>query len=239
MLELIQDYWVYFLIGQYPNGPLGGLALTLLLASLGLLLAFPVGLALALMRVSPIAALRWPAMGLIYIVRGTPLLMVVFWAYFLIPSLTGVKTNQFATMLAALVVFDGAYLAEIMRAGIQGLPKGQMESARSCGLSWLQAMRHVILPQALRNMLPSLINQFVSTIKETSLGYVVSLSEVSFIASQISAQVLTHPAEIYGILGLTYFVMCFGLSRWAFWLERRLSRRPSRRGSPAPVTTPP
>lgn len=225
MLELIQDYWVYFLIGQYPNGPLGGLSLTLLLASLGLILAFPIGLLMALARMSPWRALRWPAMGVIYVVRGTPLLMVVFWAYFLIPSLTGIKTNQFITMLAALVIFDGAYLAEIIRAGIQGLPKGQMEAARSCGLSWLQAMRLVVLPQALRNMLPSLINQFVSTIKETSLGYVVSLSEVSFITSQISAQVLTRPAEIYGLLALTYFILCFGLSRWAFWLERRLARR--------------
>ena len=225
MLELIQDYWVYFLIGQYPNGPLGGLSLTLLLASLGLILAVPIGLLMALARMSPWRALRWPAMGVIYVVRGTPLLMVVFWAYFLIPSLTGIKTNQFITMLAALVIFDGAYLAEIIRAGIQGLPKGQMEAARSCGLSWLQAMRLVVLPQALRNMLPSLINQFVSTIKETSLGYVVSLSEVSFITSQISAQVLTRPAEIYGLLALTYFILCFGLSRWAFWLERRLARR--------------
>ncbi len=225
MIELIQDYWVYFLIGQYPNGPLGGLALTLLLASMGLVLALPIGLLMAMARLSPWRALRWPAMGVIYIVRGTPLLMVVFWAYFLIPSLTGIKTNQFITMLAALVAFDGAYLAEIIRAGIQGLPKGQMEAARSCGLSWWQAMRLVILPQALRNMLPSLINQFVSTIKETSLGYVVSLSEVSFIASQISAQVLTRPAEIYGLLALTYFILCFGLSRWAFWLERRLARR--------------
>lgn len=232
MVELFQDYWLYFLIGQYPNGPLGGLALTLLLASLGLLLAFPVGLSMALARVSPWRALRWPAMGLIYVVRGTPLLMVVFWAYFLIPSLTGVKTNQFLTMLAALVVFDGAYLAEIIRAGIEGLPRGQVESARSCGLSWLQAMRLVILPQALRHMLPSLINQFVSTIKETSLGYVVSLSEVSFIASQISAQVLTRPAEIYGLLALTYFILCFGLTRWAYWLERRLARRET----PAPRT---
>jgi polar amino acid transport system permease protein len=227
VIELARDYGVYFLIGQYPNGPLGGLALTLLLASLGLLLAFPIGLLMALARISPWRAVRWPAMALIYVVRGTPLLMVVFWAYFLIPSLTGLKTSQFATMLAALVIFDGAYLAEIIRAGIQGLPKGQMEAARSCGLSWWQALRLVILPQALRNMLPSLINQFVSTIKETSLGYVVSLSEVSFIASQISAQVLTRPAEIYGLLALTYFILCFGLSRWAFWLERRLARRDS------------
>ena len=86
-------------------------------------------------------------------------------------------------------------------------------------------MRLVILPQAVRNMLPSLVNQFVSTIKETSLGYIISLSEVSFVASQISTQLLAKPAEVYLLLGLTYFVMCFGLSRVAFWLERRLAAR--------------
>jgi polar amino acid transport system permease protein len=86
-------------------------------------------------------------------------------------------------------------------------------------------MRLVIMPQAFRNMLPSLVNQFVSTIKETSLGYIISLSEVSFVASQISAQLLTKPVQVYSVLGLTYFVMCFSLSRFAFWLERRLAVR--------------
>ena len=140
MLDVIQNYGLYFLIGQYPNGPLGGLVLTVMLASAGLVLALPVGIVLGLCRVSPFNALRWPATALIYIVRGTPLLMVVFWAYFLLPSVTGLRTPQFATMLVALVVFDGAYLAEIVRAGIQGLPRGQMESARSLGLSYAQAM---------------------------------------------------------------------------------------------------
>ena len=150
MLDLIQTYGIYYLIGQYPNGPLGGLALTFLLASAGLVLALPAGIILGLCRVSPIAALRWPATALVYVVRGTPLLMVIFWAYFLLPSVTGQRTDQFSTMLTALVIFDGAYLAEIVRAGIQGLPRGQMESARSLGLSYMQAMRRVILPQALR-----------------------------------------------------------------------------------------
>ena len=225
MIELVQDYWVYYLIGQYPNGPLGGLALTLVLAALGLVLAFPVGLALALARVSPWRALRWPAMALIYLVRGIPLLMVVFWAYFFLPSVTGVKTDQFWTMLIALVVFDAAYLAEIVRAGVQGLPKGQMECARSLGLPYLTAMRTVVLPQGLRNSLPSLVNQFISTIKETSLGYIIGLTEVSFIANQINTLTFTKPAEVFGILGLTYFVLCFGLSRLAFWIERRLERK--------------
>jgi polar amino acid transport system permease protein len=226
MLELIDTYWLYFLIGQYPNGPLGGLALTLVLASLGLLLGLPLGVVLGIARVSPYAWLRLPVTALVFIVRGTPLLMVVFWAYFFLPSVTGVKTDQFFTMLIALVVFDAVYLAEIVRAGIQGVPKGQVEAARSLGLGYWRTMRTVVLPQATRAMLPSLVNQFVSTIKETSLGYIIGLNEVSFITTQINTQVFTRPAELYAILGLTYFILCFGLSRFAYWLERRLARGP-------------
>lgn len=225
MIELIQNYWLYFLVGQYPQGPLGGLALTVLLGAGALLLASPLGLLLGLARVSTHRVLRWPVTVWIYIVRGTPLLMVVFWAYFFLPSVTGHQTSQFTTMLAALVVFNGAYLAEVVRSGIQGIPRGQMESARSLGLSYFQAMRRVVLPQALRNALPSLVNQFVTTIKETSLGYIIGLSEVSFIASQINAQVLVMPTQVYLILGATYFVLCFGLSRVAYALEARLQRQ--------------
>ena len=224
-LEMVDTYWLFFLVGQYPDGPLGGLALTLVLAALGLLLALPAGLLLGLARVSPWRRLRWPVTAFVFVVRGTPLLMVVFWAYFFLPSITGHKTGQFSTMLIALVLFDGAQLAEIVRAGIQGLPRGQMESARSLGLPWLAAMRRVVLPQALRHMLQSLVNQFVTTIRETSLGYIIGLAEVSFIATQINTLVFIYPTQIYLILGLTYFVLCFGLSRLACWLERRLARR--------------
>jgi len=221
MLELIQTYWVYFLIGQYPNGPLGGLALTVLLAALALVLALPLGILLGLARVSPYRWLRWPITALVFIVRGIPLLMVIFWAYFFLPSITGHKTEQFSTMLMALVLFDSVYLAEIVRAGIQGIPKGQMESARSLGFSYLEAMRLVVLPQGLRHMLPSLVNQFVDTIKATSLGYIIGLTEVSFIAAQINTQVFTQSTAVYSLLGLAYFILCFSLSRFAFWLERR------------------
>jgi polar amino acid transport system permease protein len=223
VIEVVDNYWLYFLVGQFPDGPLGGLALTILLGGSALLLASPLGVLLGIARVSGSRWLRWPVAAIVYVVRGTPLLMVVFWAYFFLPSLTGQKTGQFATMLAALVVFNGAYLAEIVRAGIQGVPRGQLESAQSLGLSYVQMMRHVILPQALRNMLPSLVNQFVTTLKETSLGYIIGLSEVSFIASQINIQVLTQPLAIYGIAALTYFLICFGLSRLSYALEHRLN----------------
>ena len=225
MIDLIQTYWLYFLIGQYPQGPLGGVVLTVLLAALALLLAMPIGLLLGLARVSPVAALRRPVTVLVYLVRGIPLLLMVFWVYFYLPTVTGHKTDQFTTMLIALVVFDGVYLAEIVRAGIQGVPRGQYEAARALGLSHARAMRRVILPQALRSMLPSLVNQFVSTIKATSLGYIIGLTEASFIASQINSQVLVHPTAVYLVLSLMYFLLCFGLSRFAFWLERRQARR--------------
>ena len=224
MIDLIHNYWLYFLIGQYPEGPLGGLVLTLLLGAAALGLAMPLGVVLGLARTSEQRVIRWPVTALVYIVRGTPLLMVIFWAYFFLPAVTGRQTSQFTTMLAALVVFNGAYLAEIVRAGIQGIPRGQVECARALGLSYWQSMRAVILPQALRNMLPSLVAQFVTTLKETSLGYIIGLSEVSFIAGQINAQVLTQPVAVYTILALTYFVLCFGLSRVVRALEKRVGR---------------
>jgi len=221
MLELIDTYWLYFLVGQYPQGPLGGLALTLLLASLALALALPLGVLLGLARISPRAWLRLPISGLVFTLRGTPLLMVVFWAYFFLPSLTGHKTGQFSTMLVGLVIFNAAYLAEIVRAGLQALPKGQIAAALSLGMSRDQALRLILLPQALRQMLPSLVNEFISTIKATSLGTIIGLSELSYIANQINAQVRVKPLDVYGTLAFSYFVLCFGLSRLTFALERR------------------
>lgn len=224
MIELIQEYWLYFLVGQYPNGPLGGLSLTVLLSGAALLLAMPLGLLLGVARVSPWRALRWPTAALVQVVRAVPLLLVVFWAYFFLPAVTGVKTGQATTMLMTLVLFDSVYLAEIVAAGLKALPKGQMGSARSLGLNHVQALRLVLLPQALRHVLPSLVNQLVATIKATSLGYIIGLSEVSFIATQVNTLVFTKAVEVYIILALTYFVLCFGLSRLAFLLERRLGR---------------
>ena len=225
MLELIDTYWLYFLVGQYPQGPLGGLALTILLSGAALVLAMPLGLALGIARVSPYRAVSLPVAGVVQVVRAVPLLLVLFWVYFFLPALTGVKTSQAATMLIVLVVFDSVYLAEIVAAGMRALPKGQLESARSLGLGYGAALRHVVLPQTLRHGLPSIVNQLVSTIKATSLGYIIGLSEVSFIASQINTLVFTQAVEVYLILALTYFILCFGLSRLAFLLERRLQRR--------------
>jgi polar amino acid transport system permease protein len=223
MLEILEDNWLLFLIGQYPHGPVGGLAMTLFLAVAGLSLSFPVAIALALARLSPRRWLRGPATAVVYVVRGLPLIMFIFWTYFALPLLTGHTVGGVETLLFALVIYEASYLSEIIRAGIEGLPQGQTEAAKALGLGYFPTTFKVILPQVLHNMMPSLVSQFVSTIKETSLGYVISANEVTFAASQVNNQLMTQPFEVYGLLALTYFTLCFTLTSAARGLERRLA----------------
>ncbi len=166
-----------------------------------------------------------PATVLVYIVRGVPLLMVILWVYFLVPILIGREVSGFTTMLCTLVIYEGAYLSEVVRAGIQSLPKGQSEAARALGHSHLGTMFYVILPQALYNMLPSMLSQFISTIKETTLGYVINVQELTFAANQINNQLLTKPFQVFFILAMTYYVVCFSLTQLAHWLERRIAHK--------------
>ena len=228
LFNILRDNWLLLLVGQYPNGPMGGIVCTLVLSVLGIVLAFPLSVLLALARLSPWRVLRWPTTGLIYVVRGVPLLMVILWVYFLVPLLIGRNVSGFTTMLCTLVIYEGAYLSEVVRAGIQALPRGQLEAARALGNSYLGAMWSVILPQALYNMLPSLLSQFVSAIKETTLGYVINVQELTFAANQINNQLLTKPFHVFFILAVTYYVVCYSLTQLAQWLERRVARK--RRG---------
>ena len=222
---IVRDYGLLLLVGQYPTGPLGGLALTFILAVLGLGLAFPLSVVLALARVSRYRLLYWPATAVVYVMRGLPLIMLIFWVYFFLPVIVGTPVSGFSTLLATLVIYEAAYLAEIVRAGIESLPRGQMEAARSVGLSYMQAMRKVILPQAIYNMVPAMLSQFVSTIKETSLGYVISVHELTFAANQVNSTLLTKPFPVFVVLASIYFVLCFALTQVARHLERRVARR--------------
>jgi polar amino acid transport system permease protein len=223
MFEILEENWLYLLIGQYPAGPLGGLALTLAIASVALALALPVGILLAMGRVSRFPVFQLPATAFVYLVRGLPLIMVIFWAYFLVPLALGRAVPSFVTMIYALVFFEAAYLAEIVRAGIRSVPTGQVEAARSLGLGYLQTMGRIVLPQALRNMIPSLVNQFVSLTKDTSLAFIVGINELTYAASQINNRTLTRPAEIFFIVAVMYFLICFSLTSYARRLEARLA----------------
>jgi polar amino acid transport system permease protein len=223
--HILRDNWLLLLIGQYPYGPLGGIAATLILSVLGISLAFPLSVALALARLSPWAWLRWPVTGLVYGLRGVPLLLIILWTYFLLPVLIGQTVSGFTTMICTLVVYEACYLSEVVRAGIQALPKGQSEAARSLGHGYVRSLRYVILPQALYNMLPSMLSQFITTIQDTTLGYVINVQELTFAANQINNQLLTQPFQVFFILAVTYFVVCFTLTSLAHLLERRVARR--------------
>ena len=224
MIDIIQNYWLLLLIGQFPNGPLGGLAMTLILAVCGICLAFPCSIAIALALTSPFKSLRTTAQAFVYIVRGLPLLMFIFWAYFAIPALLGTSVPGVITMLFALVIYESVYLAEVIRGGIQALPFGQVEAARAIGLTHMQTQRIVILPQVLYNVLPSILSQFISTIKETSLGYVISVNELTFAANQVNSILLTRPFDVYFLLAIIYFTLCFILTSCVRWLEFRVER---------------
>nr|WP_255469109.1 amino acid ABC transporter permease [Achromobacter sp. UMC46] len=221
---MLLQYWPTLLVGQYPNGPLGGLALTLILAALGLAMSMPLALLIALARVSPFGWLRVASKALVNVVRGMPLLMLIFWAYFVVPKLTGQVVSGFWTLIFALVVYESAYLSEVIRSGIEAVPRGQIEASRSLGVGYWTTMRKVVLPQALFNVLPSMTSQFVSTIKETSLGYVISVNELTFAANQVNNLVLTQPLQVFGILAIIYFLVCFSLSRSLSWLDLRIRR---------------
>ncbi|WP_347556904.1 amino acid ABC transporter permease [Robbsia sp. KACC 23696] len=238
ILQILHDNWPLLLIGQYPHGPIGGIVLTILLASAALVIAFPFGILVAMARVSPIPMVRAVVTGYVYTVRGIPLLMIVFWVYFLMPVLTGVPVSGFTTMLCALVVYDAAYLGEIIRSGMNALPKGQTEGARALGLSYFKTMRLVILPQSLYNVIPSMVTQWVSTIKETSLGYIINVQEISFAADQINNRLMTQPFPVYLILALSYFALCYFLTEAARFIEKRIARkRQGRRLAPDTTTS--
>ncbi|MCA1944895.1 MAG: amino acid ABC transporter permease [Desulfovibrio sp.] len=226
--DVVANNLQYFLLGAWPNGELGGLAMTILLALGGIFGAFWLGLLVGLFRMSRSGLLRWPAFAYIEIIRGTPLLMVIFWFYFLAPVLLGHSLPGSYSALCALIVFTSAYIAEIVRAGVLSLPKGQMEAARSTGLTRGQAMRHVILPQALFNMIPSFVNQFVSLTKDTSLAFIIGVNELTKAATQVNNRTMNAPTEIFIAIALLYFVICYVLTAFSRRLEKKLVRYQAR-----------
>jgi polar amino acid transport system permease protein len=226
--NVIANNMTYFLVGAYPHGELGGLAMTILMALGGIFGAFWLGLVFGLMRLSRRRWLQWPALVYIEIIRGTPLLMLIFWFYFLAPVLWGRSLPGHQSALISLIVFTSAYIAEIVRAGVLALPKGQMEAARGTGLSRMKAMRHVILPQALFNMLPSFVNQFVSLTKDTSLAFIIGVNELTKAATQVNNRTMDAPTEIYITIALLYFVICYVLTSLSRRLEKKIMRYQAR-----------
>lgn len=205
-----------------------GLPLTLLLAVIGLAGAFPLAILLALARRSNLPTIRALAVGYIELVRGVPLITVLFMASVMLPLFlpAGVDIPNLARALIGLMLFEAAYLAEIVRGGLQALPRGQEEAADALGLSYGQKMRLVILPQALTIAIPPLVNTFIATFKDTTLVTIVGLFDLLAAAGNA----ITDPqwrgfyVEAYTFVAAIYFVFCFFISRYSRSLERSLAR---------------
>ena len=216
--SVISDNLSYFLLGAYPDGPLGGAALTLVLSALSGVISAVLGLVLGIALVLIRSRVRWLLLAVLGFLRAIPVVMLIFWSYFLLPIVFKVDVPALATVVCALSLIAGAYLAHSVYAGISSLAPGQWAAGKALGLSTWQVLRLIILPQALPMMLPSFLNQWISLIKDTSLAYVIGVGELSFVATQVSNRVMVHPTEIFLFVALVYFVFCSSLdliaNRW-------------------------
>ncbi|MGO3124903.1 MAG: amino acid ABC transporter permease [Advenella sp.] len=225
MYDFIDTYGMMFLVGSWPGGPIGGFAGTLILAALSLAAAFPIALLIGTGRTCEIKIIRALSTIWVYVFRSIPLIMIIFWAYFLLPTIMETEIPPFWTAVSAIVIYESAFLAEIIRGGLQALPAGQVEAARAMGLGYFQTLFTIQMPQALTNMIPSLLNQFVSTIKATSIVYIIGVNEAAFSAQQINSIELTGTLRTYLVLALFYFLICALLSRLAKVLEAHLNAK--------------
>ena len=213
-----------------PDDQWGGLPVTLLLATVGLACAFPLAVATALGRRSrALPAVRWLCIAYVELIRGVPLISLLFMASVMFPLFLppGVDVDKLLRAQVAIVLFAGAYLAEVVRAGLQALPRGQHEAADALGLSWWQKTRIVLLPQALRHVIPALVNTFIGFFKDTSLVLVIGIYDLM----TTGRNAVLEPAwqgfgnEVYLLLAAIYFAFCFAMSRYSRRLEQARATR--------------
>lgn len=203
-----------------------GAGTTLKISFLSVLIGLLIGVIAGVARISPIRLVRWASTVYIDIIRGVPLLVQIFLIYFGTPALAKslglgvVRMDPFYSAIAACGINSGAYVGEIIRSGIQSIDKGQMEAGRSLGMSYLQTMGHVIMPQAFKRILPPLGNEFIAMLKESSLVAVIGYEELTRSGQLIIAR--TYSAfEIWLSVAFIYLIMTLTISQFVAWLERR------------------
>ena len=193
----------------------GGLLLTLILAVVGIVVSFPLGVFLALCRQSDLPAIRWVSTVYIETVRGVPLITILFMGNILIPIfMPGLDINQVLRMMFGITFFSAAYMAENVRGGLQGIPRGQHEAAQAVGLNYVQTTLFIVLPQALRSVIPAIVGQFIALFKDTSLVSIIGLIDLLGIAKSVIANPdwLGLQAEVYLFAGVIYFVFSYSMS---------------------------
>lgn len=201
---------------------LAGAGVTIEITAIAVGLGFIFGLITSVCRLSGVKTLQVIAVCYVNIIRGTPMLVQIFLIYFALPMVIGERINPFVAAVAACSINSGAYVSEIFRAGIQSVDKGQMEAGCSLGLSWMQTMRYVIMPQAFKHVIPPLGNEFISMTKETSLVSVIGFEELTRRGQLIIAK--TYGSfEIWLTVAAIYLVMTLTIARLVSYLERRFA----------------
>ncbi|MSO53603.1 MAG: amino acid ABC transporter permease [Rhodospirillales bacterium] len=204
----------------------GGLPLTMILSVFGMVGSFPLAVALALGRRSRMPIIHALSVGYIELIRGVPLISVLFMASFMFPLFlpSGVKVDELLRAQVAIILFTAAYLAEVIRGGLQSIPRGQDESAKSLGLNYWQTTTMIVLPQALRAVIPPIVNTFISLFKDTSLVAIVSLFDLLGSLRLALADPLwrNYFIEGYVFVALIYFFFCFFMSKYSQYLESQL-----------------
>lgn len=209
-------YWG--VIYRYIDIILVGVLLTLKISAISLALSIPIGLIAGLMRVSENKLIYFISSVYVEIVRGVPLLVLLLWVYFGLGQV--VRLGSYISGIVGLAIFSGAFIAEIVRSGIQSVSKGQVEAARSSGMTYVQSMRLVILPQAIKTVLPAMASQFILLIKDSSLVSTISVVELTLTAKNIVATTV-RPMEVWTFVALLYFIMTFSLSRLIRYFENK------------------
>jgi general L-amino acid transport system permease protein len=224
----------FYLLAGFEGTPLatvstnvwGGLLLTVLLAAVGIVLSFPLGVVLALGRRSELPALRILSTGYIELIRGVPLVTILFMADIILPLfLPGEwRLDRIARAMGGITLFSAAYVAENVRGGLQAIPTGQIEAARALGLSGLQTNTQIVLPQALRSVIPANVGLFISLLKDTTLVTIIGLLELLGIGGAVLAQSESFGAnmEVYAFVAAVFFVLCYAMSQASYRLERAL-----------------
>ena len=215
-----------FGLAAVPTHKWGGLTLTLVFASVAILFSLPIGIMLALGRRSEMPVIRTICVAFIELWRSVPLITVLFMASFMLPLFTpeGVNANELLRALIGFIMFASAYMAEVVRGGLQALPKGQIEAAQALGLNYLKSMQLIILPQALKIVIPGIVNTFIGLFKDTALVSIIGLFDLLLVArsSVTDPKWLGLEHESYIFAALIYFIFCFSMSRYSLWLERKL-----------------
>ena len=217
---IVDNFGFLFVQGFLGFGDFAGG--TLRLAIPAIVLGFVLGIIIGLGRLAKTRSIRLVSTIYVEFFRGVPLVMVIFWFWFIIPNLLNVSLPEYGVALTAFVIFEAAYLGEIVRAGIQSVPQGQLEAAAATGLSRGRTMRHIVLPQALRNMIPALVTQFIVLLKDTSLASIIGYIDLTK-AAQIVNNREIRPLELYLFIAVVYWCFSYAMSLYARRLERRLS----------------